>query len=326
MKKMFFLNSMKFILLIIMSILLALSSSNLISMWMSFEINFYSFLPMLVNKKVYESEKSMVIYFWIQSIASNSFIFLVLTSKILKNNELLTYLLLMLMFLKMGMFPFQLWILSMSEKLSWFMMAFVLSIQKFLPMIMISMLLSKNKMIMLMIINSVVASLSGLKTFSMRKIMIFSSMNHLTVMLLSLLMSKKTTTIYILIYTFTNFVMSKLFYKLNYNFIYNIFIKEKMNPASSLSMMMIVFSMMGLPPFLGFVPKTMVFIFLMEKTQFVLLTIFLISNTVSSFFYLRMVFSNLIMSYNNQKAKKNIKNKTVYFILIMPFMSNFLMI
>nr|AIA77270.1 NADH dehydrogenase subunit 2 [Frankliniella occidentalis] len=326
MKKMFFLNSTKFFMLIFLSIFLALSSSNFVSMWMSFEINFYSFLPLLINKKVYESEKSMMMYFWIQSIASNSFIFFMLISKILKNDELINYLLMVMMFLKMGMFPFQLWMLSMAEKLSWFMMAFILTIQKFLPMIMISMLLSKNKMIIMMILNSIAASLMGLKSFSMRKIMIFSSMNHLTIMLLSLLISKKTTTIYILIYTFMNFITSKLFYKLNYNFIYNIFISEKSNLTSSLSMIMIIFSMMGLPPFLGFVPKTMVFIFLIEKTQFILMTTFLVSNTISSFFYLRMIFSNLIMSYNNQKMKKSIKNKTIYLVLILPFMSNFLMI
>lgn len=267
-----------------------------------------------------------MIYFWIQRIASNSFIFFILIRKILKNDELINYLLIVIIFLKIGIFPFQLWILRMAEKLSWFIIAFILTIQKFLPIIIISILLSKNKIIIMIILNSIAASLIGLKSFSIRKIIIFSSINHLTIMLLSLLISKKTTTIYILIYTFINFITSKLFYKLNYNFIYNIFIREKSNLTSSLSIIIIIFRIIGLPPFLGFVPKTIVFIFLIEKTQFILITTFLVSNTIRRFFYLRIIFSNLIISYNNQKMKKSIKNKTIYLVLILPFIRNFLII
>nr|WKD82848.1 NADH dehydrogenase subunit 2 [Frankliniella intonsa] len=324
MKKMFFFNSAKFYILIFLSIVMGMSSSNFMSMWMSIEINFYSFLPILVTENLFEAEKSIMTYFWIQSIASTGIVMIILSMKIFSSEEFYTIMMFNFLFLKMAIFPFQFWMISMIEKLSWFVTAFILSVQKFLPFILIASMMCLKNFFYIILINSIVAGVSGLKTFSMRKIMVFSSMNHFSIMLFSMTFSKKTTLLYILFYTLMNFMIYKPFKKMNMNFLFQTFSKKK---AYSFLILIILLNMMGVPPFLGFVPKSMVFIFFLTKNMFFFSLFVLMSNTLSSFFYLRMLISSMTMNMNFMNSihlKKDLKMFSVF--LIFPFMMNFLML
>lgn len=322
--KIFFFNYIKFFRIILIRLLICFSSSNLISIWIRLEINFYSFLPILIIKRNFKHEKSLIIYFWTQRIASNTFLFLILSTKTITISYSSMSFLRVILIFKIGIFPFHTWILSIIEKISWFITAFILSIQKILPIIILSIILFKTRINILIIFNTIFSRLRGIKTFSLRKIFIFSSLNHLSIILFSILYSKKTTFIYITLYTIINFSLSKIFEKSKIDIINQLFYQSKKR-IKSFSRILIVIRIIGLPPFLGFIPKTIIFVYILENKEIFYLRMFLILNTLSTYFYLRIIVTNMILTLNKEKNTiKNIFNFNT--ILIYSFLTNFLLI
>nr|AWV83900.1 NADH dehydrogenase subunit 2 [Tettigades distanti] len=280
-----------------LGILISVSSNNWLSCWLGIEINLISFLPIMTDSSSIYSSESMISYFIIQSMGSS----LLFLSVILMNDYFLfiDHLIVFSLMIKIGCPPFHMWFTSVMEGLSW-KNCFVLStIQKFMPMILIS-YLSMSFMMMFIIMACIWGSIGGLSYSSLRKIIAYSSIYNLGWIIGGINMFMHSWFIYFLIYSLTLFMLCYMFSFNNLNYLNQLFMVYN-NFYSWLIMMVLFMSMGGLPPFIGFIPS-MIMIYSLVNSEFYMICLFLlISALIVLFFYLRVVFTGLMI--NNLSLK-----------------------
>uniref|UniRef100_UPI0030E15A9B NADH dehydrogenase subunit 2 n=1 Tax=Megalurothrips distalis TaxID=1030663 RepID=UPI0030E15A9B len=312
-----FSQKMMLILMMLLSIMLSISSNSIMGIWMGMEINLFSFIPLMTLDLKKNSENSIMIYFLIQSISSSMMIFSCFLMNLNKESKTIFLSIFYLSLLvKTGLCPFHFWTLKIMEGLSWNSCFILLTIQKIIPLFTLMLFTQKNFLILLILLNSVIASISGLTMFSIRKIMGISSMNHMSIMMMSILISKKLFKLYFFIYTVTSMMLISTFNSKNLNFLFQIFKSNKMNKMLTFNSMIMIFSMAGLPPFLGFIPKLMTILKMMELHMIIPTAIMLISNTLATFFYARLLMSNLVLNKNFSKKFSNGKKLSSFSVIL----------
>nr|AWV84069.1 NADH dehydrogenase subunit 2 [Tettigades opaca] len=273
-------------------ILISVSSNNWLSCWLGIEINLVSFLPIMMDSSSIYSSESMISYFIIQSMGSS----LLFLSIILMNyySMFAEYTIMFSLMIKIGCPPFHMWFPSVMEGLSWKNCFILSTIQKFTPMILIS-YLSTGLMLVFVIMACVWGSIGGLSYSSLRKIIAYSSIYNLGWIIGGINMLMHSWFIYFLIYSMTLFMLCYLFSLNNLNYLNQFFLIYS-NFYSWLVVMMLFMSMGGLPPFLGFVPK-MFMIYSLVNSEFYMMCMFLLmSALIVLFFYLRVIFTGLMIN------------------------------
>nr|QUB07124.1 NADH dehydrogenase subunit 2 [Chrysochus chinensis] len=309
-----------FFMSMIMGTLITVSSYSWLSMWLGLEINLMSIIPLLTNYKNQFASESALKYFITQALASTIFLFSVLllmkkTEQIsFKVNNAIMTIMYSSIFLKMGAAPFHMWFPEVLEGLSWLNCLIMLTWQKIAPMIVIMNNFMFNMFFMTIIVISLIfSSILGMNQISMRKIMAYSSINHIAWMLSSMFHSKIIWMIYFIIYSLITTSIIIILKKFKILFISQISF-SKNNKLSNLILSANIFSLAGLPPFLGFFPKWLTINYLiMEKNYFLSLSLVMFT-LISIYFYLRLTFSMITLS----KTETTIKiNSTTSFIIIL---------
>nr|YP_009472895.1 NADH dehydrogenase subunit 2 [Aphelocheirus jendeki]AST10099.1 NADH dehydrogenase subunit 2 [Aphelocheirus jendeki] len=324
-------NSSKLLFLttLIMSTILVISSNNWFSLWMGLEINLISFIPIMSYMKNNFSAESCMLYFLVQSMSSVLFLFFILLSiTLLKmNNILIETLIMSSMMIKMGSAPFHFWLPEIMEKMNWVNCMILMTWQKIAPMTILSYLSQNNKLLLIAAMTgTVIGAMGGINQTSIRKIMAYSSIAHLGWMLACMTMENEMWIYYLMIYSFIVIMLSNMF---NYK---SILYMNQLNFTSKSMMekityLILLLSLGGLPPFLGFLPKWMVIQSLMNNQMYLTLTVLVMTTLITLFYYLRMSSTMIMMnssinkwntlSYNNNKLL--MINITVNFML--PMMS-----
>nr|AWV84368.1 NADH dehydrogenase subunit 2 [Mendozana platypleura] len=298
-----------FYMFILMGVLISVSSNNWLSCWMGIEINLISFLPVMMDSSSIYSSESMIKYFIVQSMGS-SLLFL----SIVINNSYYTlteHLITFSLMVKIGCPPFHMWFPSVMEGLSW-MNCFILStIQKLTPMILIS-YLSTDIMLLFVFLSCVWGCIGGLSYSSLRSIIAYSSIYNLGWIIGGISMLMHSWFIYFMIYSLTLYMLCYLFSLYNLNYLNQFFLICN-NFYSWLVMMVLFMSMGGLPPFLGFIPSMIMVYSFVNEEFYTMCILLLLSALVVLFFYLRVVFTGLMI---NSLSLKFI-NKEVTFLTYM---------
>nr|AWV84407.1 NADH dehydrogenase subunit 2 [Tettigades major] len=311
-----------FYIFLFLGILISVSSNNWLSCWLGIEINLISFLPIMTDSSSIYSSESMIKYFIIQSMGSS----LLFLSVILLNNYIMfnEYLIVFSLMVKIGCPPFHMWFPSVMEGLSW-MNCFVLStIQKFVPMVLIS-YLSINFMMVFIIMACIWGSIGGLSYSSLRKIIAYSSIYNLGWIIGGINMFMHSWFVYFLIYSSTLFMLCYLFYLNNLNYLNQFFLVYS-NFYIWLILMMLFMSMGGMPPFLGFVPS-MLMVYSLVNVKFYMMCMFLLmSALVVLFFYLRVVFTGLMINSLSLKFSFGKQPFLVHFFGVVTMFGFFIMV
>nr|QNV11638.1 NADH dehydrogenase subunit 2 [Platyptilia sp. DM741] len=326
------LNSNKFFFFftLIFSTFISISSNSWFGCWMGLEINLLSFIPLITNSYNILSNEASLKYFLVQSIASINFLFFILLYYVMFKNfkyeNFISILINSSLFMKMGSFPFHFWFPNVVEGMNWMNCFILMTWQKISPMIILSYFFNKNFIIIVMIMNSLIGSIGGLNQTSLRKLMAFSSINNLSWMILSILISETMWIMFIIIYSFLLLILMMMFYFMNIFYINQIFLL-KMNSHFKLFFLLNMLSLGGLPPFLGFLPKWMAINFLLNYKMFILTFIFIMSSLIMLFFYIRISFSSFLFNYLSLKWFKFMnKNKSIKFINFFSMISSFSLI
>nr|AWB99681.1 NADH dehydrogenase subunit 2 [Chagasia sp. SP54_C] len=320
-----------FFIMLILSTLITISSNSWLGAWMGLEINLLSFIPLMNdNKKNLLTSESSLKYFLIQAFASSILLFSIITLMLFFNmNWFMDYkfnemLILSALFLKSGAAPFHFWFPEVMEGLSWINGLILMTWQKIAPLMLISYNIMFYFFSIIIIFSMMIGALNGLNQTSIRKLMAFSSINHLGWMILSML-NQNLLWAYFMFYSFLSISIILLFnnFKLFYfNQIYNI---PLMNPMLKLFIFLNLLSLGGLPPFLGFLPKWLVIQNLISSNQYFMLIISVFMALITLFFYLRISYSMFMLSYqkNSWLMKTTFHNKISSINLIMNFISIF---
>nr|YP_010725958.1 NADH dehydrogenase subunit 2 [Anopheles barbirostris]WDY83653.1 NADH dehydrogenase subunit 2 [Anopheles barbirostris] len=319
-----------FFITLIFGTLVTISSNSWLGAWMGLEINLLSFIPLMNdNKKNLLTSESSLKYFLTQAFASSILLFAIIMLMFMYNNNFMLFnnfneiLILSTLLLKSGAAPFHFWFPEVMEGLSWINGLILMTWQKIAPLMLISYNFIYNFFMMSIILSMLIGSLGGLNQTSIRKLMAFSSINHLGWMLLAMMNNEMLWMTYFMMYSllsisivlmFNNF---KLFY---FNQIFNI---SMMNPIVKLLIFLNLLSLGGLPPFLGFLPKWLVIQNLTNMGQLFILTISVCLTLITLFFYLRISYSIFMLNYqkNSWMMKNTYNNKMSSINLTLNFIS-----
>nr|YP_009236873.1 NADH dehydrogenase subunit 2 [Spiniphilus spinicornis]AMJ17338.1 NADH dehydrogenase subunit 2 [Spiniphilus spinicornis]QVM79140.1 NADH dehydrogenase subunit 2 [Spiniphilus spinicornis] len=288
---------------LILGTLMSISSYSWFSMWMGLEINLLSMIPLLKDSKNLYPSESALKYFIVQALASAILLFsiiLILNSKeymivsppmaMLLNSALLT---------KLGAAPFHAWFPEVMEGIDWINCLILLTWQKIAPMILLTYNLNMSMFLSyIIIISSLTGSILGLNQISLRKIMAYSSINHIGWMLASMLSSLSVWTIYFLTYSIITFNIVYILHQMNLFTLKQFFNTLNSNKIFKFFFILNFMSLGGLPPFLGFFPKWLTINLLTYNNFMVLSFILILSTLLTLYFYLRITFSSLVINSN----------------------------
>nr|ARH54429.1 NADH dehydrogenase subunit 2 [Lebia chlorocephala] len=320
-----------FLFTLMMGTLISISSYTWLGTWMGLEINLLSFIPLLKSKNDPYSSESSVKYFLIQALASTIFLFSILMIMLMNNmiSDILNLNVFMMMLinssllLKMGAAPFHFWFPEIIEGMNWINCLVLMTWQKIAPMMLLSYTIKySNYIIIIIMISTLIGSIGGLNQTSLRKIMAFSSINHIGWMLSSFLNSEMIWIIYFSIYTFISLTLITILNSFKIFYLQQMYTFMNNNLLIKFSFLLNLLSLGGLPPFLGFLPKWMVIQYLSMNYMYLLM--FMIMMTlITLFFYLRISYTSLILSHNeiNYSLPLNLNFKMNLFMITISFIS-----
>nr|YP_010546137.1 NADH dehydrogenase subunit 2 [Plesionika edwardsii]UYG50027.1 NADH dehydrogenase subunit 2 [Plesionika edwardsii] len=288
---------------LILGTLVALSSTSWFTAWLGLELNLLSFIPLISSKSNLYSSEAALKYFLIQALGSAiilasapALLAFTLSPSVMISSALL---------LKMGAAPVHFWFPSVMQGIGWVQCLILMTNQKVAPMLMLTYLYNDSITHIIFIssiLSSLVGSLGGLNQTLMRKIMAYSSINHMAWMLAAIHISVPLWTNYFLTYTLVSSTVvaimnSQQIY--HFNQTSNLFHRSTMLKISSL---FCILSLGGLPPFLGFLPKLSVIQSLAFSNSILWLSVLLLSALITLFYYLRMILLPLTLSSPKNKG------------------------
>nr|YP_009946921.1 NADH dehydrogenase subunit 2 [Stenopsyche angustata]QOH91239.1 NADH dehydrogenase subunit 2 [Stenopsyche angustata] len=313
-----------FINLLIFSTMFTISSNSWMSIWMGLEFNLMSMIPLLSKFNLLNSESTMK-YFIVQTISSAMLFMTIMMMFYFKTiiNPLMMMMNLVIL-MKLGAAPLHFWYIQIIEGMSW-MNIFILSTwQKIAPMILISYNFYNQILIIIILLSAIMASISIINQTSIRKLMGYSSINHLSWMLTCMLINENLWNYYFLVYTLLSANIMMLFNYMNLSLLNQTYMFKNFW-LNTLNLMINFLSLGGMPPFIGFMPKWFLINNLMENKNFMLsITLFMIS-LINLYMYIKMM--NSIICLNMFKHKwNNMYNNNNMYMYLLSFNSMFMLI
>nr|APX40551.1 NADH dehydrogenase subunit 2 [Longitarsus cerinthes] len=318
---MLFFNSM------IMGTLITISSYNWFMMWIGLEINLLSIIPLFKSQTNSYPVEATLKYFITQALASTIILFTIIISmnsmeSLVNFNYWLMMILNSAILTKLGAAPFHYWFPEVMEGLNWLNSLLLLTWQKLAPMILLMYNLNMSIFFsMIIILSSIISSIMGINQVSLRKIMSYSSINHIAWMLASMLNFKNIWLMYFSIYTIISMNIIFIFLYLNIYFIPQLFLILNKNKMIKFMFMLNFFSLGGLPPFLGFFPKWLVINNLIQNNFYFLSIILIISTLITLFYYIRLTLPSMTLNYSESTifTQKIMEYKIIIFNMISIF-------
>nr|WIM50787.1 NADH dehydrogenase subunit 2 [Conus ventricosus] len=314
--------------------MLSLSSVHWLGIWAGLEMNLIGFLPMLIYQKKISESESAVKYFIVQALGSSLLIFGSLLGfstsfswdvmsegmgGILGLCTLVSGL-----SVKLGVFPFHYWVPSVMAGLSWVSCMLLATWQKLAPLFLLLSLCQLSEVKELLVLfcvmsggSALVGGMGGLNQTQVRALLAYSSIGHLGWMIFAMLHSEWCMKLYLFIYLG---IITSLFVSL--------WLKDfsAMKDVSSLKhfkvyhlvIMLLLLSLSGLPPLLGFVSKWLVVLVSSSSPFSFIIFLLILGSLMSLFYYLSLFFSFFLNSFKNNNSELDVVvSKSVVVIISM---------
>lgn len=366
--------------LILFSTILLISNNNIITIILLLEIQTFCILILNINnnQNILKSEASLK-YFIISSITSGFFLIgfsilyyitgsinlneILLYISFINNNSLIYLYILAIFFIiislliKLGLFPFQNWLIDIYNGFNYPLIFFTFILQKpilfylfykiinliFFSNIIFLKFYLINIILFITIMSILIGSIGILIQSNIKKFLAYSSLVTNSYLLLLILNDIYFFDIYfflfIFFYNINNFLLFFFFKNLKnfkkkkiinlieiYNYIH-------INKYYAFFFILILFSFLGLPPFSGFFQKYLILYLLDINNILNIILIVLILNLLSSFYYLRIIkfltinekFFYVINSTQNMKIKfQNFYDNSIFNLFIILFFLSFI--
>nr|YP_010261468.1 NADH dehydrogenase subunit 2 [Brachymeria lasus]UIB40550.1 NADH dehydrogenase subunit 2 [Brachymeria lasus] len=294
-----------FLPMLIITSLMIFVSNSWISMWMIMEMNMITFI-MMMNFDKMNLISNLINYFFIQT--GSSYVFLMSSMFMDLNNSFFFLIYMMItfsLFVKLSIFPFHLWMMNIVNKLNWMNIFMLLTTQKLIPLIILMKIYQKNLYLLLtfliMIINMYFAALFSFNLSNLKILMMYSSMIQNSWMIILLLISENLFIKYYFVYLFIMLNLSMMFYKLNIFSLNSLKLNYLSNKKILLKFSILIFSLMGVPPFIGFSLKIYSIEMFSNFSLMIFSILMIIVSVISMFFYMRMILNIFMFKFLNIK-------------------------
>lgn len=290
--------------------LLAISANSWFTSWLGLEINLMSIAPLIllkINKPLVEATLK---YFLIQALAS--------TILIIRVNLILTYsaglkidsielLVFISLLLKAGIPPLHFWFPSIISNLHWPQCFILFSWQKVAPLLLMS-CFKISKIIVSIRLTVAIGALGGLNQLLTKTLITYSSIAHRGWLLAAARLSLINWLFYFLIYCILSASIIFLAWKFPIKTISQI-TKWQASQTNKYLFLFNILSLGGLPPFLGFLAKLSIIIYLTHAVINILLLWIITFSLVSLFYYFRLVHSFTLKKNSHAPQLPDISNK-----------------
>jgi len=227
---------------------------------------------------------------------------------------------LMLFFFKLTIAPFYFWALDVYEGVSIVNLMLFMIISKFIFLILLIKLvyisffkifyIYQNLFFILALLSIFIGAIGGISETNIRKIFAYSSINHIGFILLSLSTGTFEGVQIAFFYFFIYILMSFLFFIIfisNKKKLENRYVEyitdfkdyQKNNKILAYIFAILLFSLSGIPPLLGFWSKFFVLVEISKLNLYTLLIILLALNMLNVYYYLRFV-KIMFFDFNNK--------------------------
>nr|YP_011036732.1 NADH dehydrogenase subunit 2 [Xestocephalus cognatus]WRK21336.1 NADH dehydrogenase subunit 2 [Xestocephalus cognatus] len=292
--KMTFMNTM------MIGIMVSTCSNSWMMIWAGLEISLMSFIPLMEKESVLSTESSIK-YFIIQSVSSSMMILGLIMSMKTTSWLLISY----SMMIKMGTSPFHMWMISVSEGLTYMNLFIMLTITKIPPMMIMNYNMTDNPMMSML--SLIIGSMMGLNQTSTRKILAYSSIYNMGFMLM-LTKSTPNWMTFLLIYSMMLSMTMVMLKTMSISYLNQMSINNQ-KTLSKMNMWILMMSMSGLPPSVGFFNKLLVIEMLIQKNQLLISATMIMTSLIVSFYYTRMMFSSFMFQSMTMKWQTKMNNK-----------------
>ena len=178
--------------------------------------------------------------------------------------------------------------------------------QKAAPLILILYLIEINAFTLrIILISTIVGSIRGLNQTSIRKILTYTSINHIGWILIALTTSENLWIVYFTIYSTLALTVLSAIKLSGASFFNQTIITNKETTLIKFMIFTSLFSLGGLPPFLGFLPKWIVIQDIITNNLAPLATIVVVTSLIALYYYLKISYSRFIIL--NTEPKLNLK-------------------
>lgn len=238
---------------LLMGSIYRITSGGLIGAWLGLEVNLFCFIC-LMGRGRSSGVAACVKYFVIQCFGSSLFLFGMLWPGIKVGVVDLGREVFVLrgLFVKCGLFPFYSWVPSVVNSSDWLIRCMLLRWQKLAPYVLVGGLVGGVVLSVVVAAIRIVGGIGGLNQHSIRRILAYSSFVHSSWMLVGLSCSLSLFIFYFMVYSLLVSVFVVLLRKGG---------KVRLKTAgASISGVLGVVRLRGLPPFAGFIAKLVVFI------------------------------------------------------------------
>uniref|UniRef100_A0AB39CC39 NADH-ubiquinone oxidoreductase chain 2 n=1 Tax=Bursa sp. TaxID=3160658 RepID=A0AB39CC39_9CAEN len=315
--------------------LFSVSSLHWLGIWAGLEINLIGFLPLLVYQKGSMESESAVKYFVVQAIGSSFLIFgslivysMSFTWEILNNEYVMSIMGFAMMIsglcVKLGLFPFHFWLPSVMAGLPWVTCLLLATWQKLAPIFLMSSLLELSNSYWLIILlcfmssgSALVGGFGGMNQTQIRALLAYSSIGHLGWILFALVHGEWVMKVYLGIYIIISLCMFVSLW-----FSDSSTMKDLSNLKSSsfvqVGIMLMLLSLGGLPPLLGFISKWLVISISIAGPYLLFLSMLILGSLMSLFYYLSLFFSvNLSKSKSYNIVDLGINYSSILLMIIL---------
>ena len=262
---------------------------------------------MLINPISSYSSLRGVKYFLVQSLGSGVFFINLIFSG--HQNFIISNLILVLAISwKLGIAPFQGWLVGLRETVSWETFFYLNSLQKVIPLFIILKLIN-FELILLIRIGIFISIFGGLRQVKLKIIFVYSSA-------LSLVWICRggrfyEGLLYLRAYRLRLFILS--FYMENEMSSQWINIsKLNWRQGDSVVLILIFLSFSGMPPFIGFYPKILILSILVNVSR-IYIFILLLGSSVFVYIYIRLFLTNLSLNVVENRFIKIVETSSFFF-------------
>nr|ABP87569.1 NADH dehydrogenase subunit 2 [Anolis monensis] len=295
--------------------IITMTSFHWLMAWIGLELNTLAIIPTISTLHHPRSTEAATKYFLTQAAASAMILFSSMINawntgtwditqmSYLPSNTLLT----LALALKLGLAPAHLWLPEVLQGSTLFTAFIITTWQKLAPLSLI--FLSVNNLppmilLTLGLISSLTGGWTGLNQTQTRKIMAYSSIAHLGWMVAIAPIAPNIMIMNLLIYLI---LTTALFFSLissKSKTIQDTTTTTSLSPALTITTMLTLLSLGGLPPLTGFMPKWLILEELITQNMFPLALSMAMSALLSLFFYLRLTYTTTLTLAPNTPQMK----------------------
>uniref|UniRef100_B2C6R0 NADH-ubiquinone oxidoreductase chain 2 n=2 Tax=unclassified Nephtys TaxID=2628724 RepID=B2C6R0_9ANNE len=284
--------------------LMTLSANQWLYVWMGLELNLLSFVPLITSSSMNRESEAAMKYFLAQAMGSGLLLLGVFTNMMFSAPSLTinpgASFIFFALLLKLGAAPCHFWFPAVMSNISWPLCMTLATWQKIAPLniLMFSNSLNQSSLVLsVAALGSLIGGIGGLNQTQLRPLFAYSSIGHLGWMIST--PSFLTLIIYLTIYIFITSAMMIIFWKLSTkHWSFNISLL-KSSPATTFSIIILLFSLAGLPPFIGFLPKWLILSSLTSSGASLLWPLVLVlGSAIQLFYYLSLMFAFFMKSPN----------------------------